>query len=708
MKRKVLFAIVIATLMACGDIYAQGVGEFLKSKSTPSVGEYYKKYHSRIPLVDDHKAILGENSAAKEVKSKKSVEMPEKFWFPGEFEEVQAILITWPYVHVDKSYTYYVTPVDDSLGFRETNFGSYQVTSYVSLIDTTDGSRFPVIFAQLANAIQKGNAQVWINICNSGDSLIIKRYMNNQGMPLTNYRFFVNKGNSFWYRDCGPVGFYEGDNDDLSFLDFEYYGGRPVDDMIPVRIANELGINAYTTTLEFEGGNILLDGAGTLFTSDQIYAANEDRYGRYYISNNQVKITQKTSLTESQIHDTLIHLLGLNRLKVLPALVADGGTGHIDLYASMWDENNFVFTEYPFEMMNHADYTISSDNIDTILSLHNFHNKYYRGKNIPLPLKDDETWYTSADDFELYTRTYSNSTFVNNVIIQPIFSDDTWGARQWDLQALEIMKRQFPGYEIIPIDIRGFEGEDNANTGFDGTGGAIHCITKQIPAENPIRILHGSIQGVANEYENVFPLTATITNKSGIASATCFWRVKGSESWEAIAMTVDTGNVYLATIQRDSNVSVDTIEYYISATSNNGKTITKPFTAPKGYYTFYYGEDVEEEVEADIYEEMPEVKEPTGIESFSSIGEDDFGLSSFYPNPANEQTSIAILNMNHEKLNIRVINMLGQTVYMNSITPDEDQTILQIRTSSFSPGLYSVVFSDASGTSIVKKLMIQR
>ena len=40
------------------------------------------------------------------------------------------------------------------------------------------------------------------------------------------------------------------------------------------------------------------------------------------------------------------------------------------------------------------------------------------------------------------------------------------------------MQEAYPGYEFVEIDVRDF----------DGYGGAIHCITKQIPAENPVSL----------------------------------------------------------------------------------------------------------------------------------------------------------------------------------------------------------------------------
>ena len=38
--------------------------------------------------------------------------------------------------------------------------------------------------------------------------------------------------------------------------------------------------------------------------------------------------------------------------------------------------------------------------------------------------------------------------------------------------------------------------------------------------------------------------------------------------------------------------AADTIEYYITATSNNAKSMTKPLTAPAGYFTFYFSHNV--------------------------------------------------------------------------------------------------------------------
>ncbi|MCL2131176.1 MAG: agmatine deiminase family protein [Lentimicrobiaceae bacterium] len=709
MYRKVFLTTVCAVLLGFGSS-AQNTNEGkpigLQNKSAKEIADYYRTHHARKPNAELMEKLRNDipMGTVKQQKSGDYLEMPERFWFPGEFEEVQAILITWSYMHVDVAGKYWAFPINKDTAYWYDEDENIHVGRYTSYVDTYDeDSRYPIIFAQLADAIQQGGAQVWINVVKAADSTSIKNYMRSHGMPLTNYRFFINPNNSIWYRDCGPVAFYYGDQDSIAFLDFEYYTGRPADDIVPIGIGNKLNIPVYTSTVKYEGGNIILDGVGTLFTSDEVYAGNNVNYGQFYLEDGELKTATRQRLSIQEVNDSLAYLLGLDRIRALPRLRYDGGTGHIDLYAAMWDENNFVFTKYPPQMSNLTDYSISSRNVDTILSMSSFFGKKYRGRDIPLPKRDNATWYTSNADFNKYTRTYSNSTFVNDVIITPIFSDDQWGARGWDLEAVEHMRKVFPGYKIIPIDIRGFEDDQDLYTGFDGSGGAIHCITKQIPAENPIRILHAAIQDFADDaiYKGNFPIEATITNKSGIASATCFWRVKGNAAWQPLPLAAGADNAFSAVISRSATLAHDTIEYYISAVSNNGKTITKPMTAPNGFYSFYHGTAAVKEVVENIYDYL------TGISQYIYNGE-TIELSNFYPNPADNFTKIVIVGADQETINIRINNMLGQTVYANSVLIDGSETVLQLNTSSFSAGTYIVSFVNDKGNTAAKKLVVER
>lgn len=606
----------------------------------------------------------------------KGVTLPDNVWYPGEWEEVEAIVVTWPYeCFAAENPNWYASPLVEGIAELYSYGAQGWVTQgygpYVGVLDTVS-NMYPV-FMNLIDAIQEGS-QVWINLWYAEDTVTIKNFMARKGKPLTNYRFIISSGNAFWYRDCGPICFYYGDQDSVAMLDIEYYPGRALDDYLPIHISEQMGIPNYITTVEWEGGNCLLDGAGFLATSDAIYAANADRYGQITWDGEDINYTNKTPLSKQALRDSLSYLLNLRKISVLPALKYDGGTGHIDLYADMWDENSFVFSAFPEACSNWADYKTTAKNIDSLCSYVSIHNDNYKKQYIPFPKMDNGSDFTSQVTYNSrYTRTYSNHTFVNDIIVQPVFSNvvNNEPTAEWDKAAMDVLRKAYPGYRIFPIDVRSF----------DGLGGAIHCITKQIPAQNPIRILHHAITGDANKYNKQIPITATITNRSGIASATCYWRLEGEENWQSVALTAN-GNDFSGTIDLSEVSYYDgvRIQYYVSATSNNGKTITKPMTAPEGYYNFYIG--------------------IVGINDAEN--NQDFG--NFFPNPTNSIANIEI-NTNEPALyNVSIINTMGQIVHSSSVNI-EGSILYQIDTQKLNSGIYTVVFA-SEGKQISRRLIV--
>ena len=538
--------------------------------------QYYKAHHSRKPqplqpvnplIFDTTQTHSGPPPASG------TSSLPINMTFPGEFEEVKAILMTWPYIFFDST-------GKNSVGEQVfKNIGIYangRLGKVIAQIDVSTNSDLANIFAALAKAIND-NVEVWINVFKAADTTAIKNFMSQKNTPLTRARFFINPGNSFWYRDCGPVAFYFGPQDSLGFMDFEYYGGRPLDDSIPVVIGGGLGLPVFTTHIEYEGGNILLDGYGNLFCSDVVYKTNADNSGPwvYNASKNTYSVTKKTPLSQQQVQDSLKKLLNLRNLLISPMLKYDGGTGHIDLYADMWDENGFVFSQMPTQMKKLTDYSIVNSNVAAMTAFAKQDGSTYGKTFIPFPRRDDGSWYTSDTNYEYYTRTYSNHVFVNKTIIQPVFASQASGDYADMQKDLDSIKAKYPGYGIVPIDVRAF----------DGLGGAIHCITKQIPADNPLRIMHKPLATNA-DYKKSFPINATVYNKSGIAQAVCKWRYNGASAWNTASLADSGGNQFRGAI--DNSLTGGTVEYYLEATSNNGKTIAKPITAPAGFYSFSF------------------------------------------------------------------------------------------------------------------------
>ena len=245
----------------------------------------------------------------------------------------------------------------------------------------------------------------------------------------------------------------------------------------------------------------------------------------------------------------------------------------------------------------------------------------------------------------------------------------------WDKKNIERVKEAYPGYTIYCVDVRGF----------DGSGGAIHCITKQIPAEHPVRILHPAYHGnTGYAYTNAnAPIHAEITNVDGIESAKVVYRVDGGE-WHEVALTAGANNSYDASLPTSGVSFTDhaTVEYYISATSNAGKTITKPMTAAQGgYFKFYIGNQV-------------------GIQA---PAEQTFGQ--FYPNPASDKAQMVVDLGEGGKWDVTIVDVSGRTVHSTTMQA-AGQVVYTIEASRLTAGQYTVVFSNGSER-VARKLIVK-
>lgn len=582
--------------------------------------------HERYLKAYKRKPIHAENPSKKKINTSADIStntskttkataiVPNDARFPGEFEEVQGIFISWIY--------------DDVSG----------------VIDTVSSSDYANIFSKLADGIQKAGVPVYINIWYAADSNAVKTFMANNGTPLFNYRFLVHQGDAFWTRDFGPINYYYDTDDKIGWVDLRYYPGRDLDNVMPNLWGAELGIPVASSTLYFEGGNILTDGTQNMATSDAVYDLNS-----YY-----------NAYSASRTRDSIRSNMNLSRLDVLKALPHDGGTGHIDLYLDMTDENTFVYTKMPTAMssvVGFTDYAIANNNVDTLKMRNSYHSKPYRFFTIPFPTRDDGSWYSSATDYEYYTRTYSNHLIVNKTIIQPIFSNASSGYAVGDAAAIDSIKKSYPGYNIVPIDMRAF----------DGFGGSIHCITKDFAATNPIRFLHYAYRN-REAYQSGYPIDAIITNKSGISSATLYWRLKGASTWTSVTMTSASGNHWLASIPASSSSTVETFEYYISATSTNGKTITRPMPGAAGPYLFWY-------------------------DKASSIAEtqiDGFALGNLYPNPAKDKVNMEVIVENPLPISVNITDIMGKQVAEQNYGLVSSTRYLTLSTEQLVPGIYTI------------------
>lgn len=530
---------------------------------------------------------------------------PDRVWFPGEWEEVKAIVVSVLYKHfmpgkeTDSRYAaypvvpgyaiyYYAESQDDAP--KEVGRGEY-----ITELDTE--SETGKVSFNVIDAIQRAGVEAWVRIEQASDEDLIRHYMEALEMRTDKIRFFVANGNDRWFRDCGPICFYYGDEDKLAMLDFLYDWARQLDNLLPSILHRKMGIPNYINQVIWEGGNCLVDGAGGLMTSTAMIPHNQDKTGPITWDGKDpqtIKYTTREPLNADQCREALHGMLGQAGTNIVERLKHDGGTGHIDLYADAIDENGFLFARMPETYKDWEDYAILEGNVAYMLKQKNcWQDTYVNWGDLPFPSYDDGTGWNNEEEYGKFARTYANHLIVNNYILQPCFSPvdvDYMPTAAWDLANIEAMKKLYPGYTFHCIDMRGY----------DGSGGSVHCITKQIPADNPVRILHDAMYNKVNFGTlTEIPFSAFITNKSGIQKASLHYLV-GDGEWQKVEMT-GNGNRWYCRVPASNFPKGKTVFYYIEATSNNGKTVTKPFTAENGgYYDFTPDETVE--YKADDYD----------------------------------------------------------------------------------------------------------
>ena len=72
-----------------------------------------------------------------------------------------------------------------------------------------------------------------------------------------------------------------------------------------------------------------------------------------------------------------------------------------------------------------------------------------------------------------------------------------------------------------------------------------------------------------------------------------------------------------------------------------------------------------------------------------------------YPNPANDEINIEFDHVNTGS-GISMVNILGQTVYTTNVSANN----IKINSHSFAPGVYTILYSTAGGSSSLGKVVV--
>ena len=255
------------------------------------------------------------------------------------------------------------------------------------------------------------------------------------GLDLNGFRFIdVEKTDAIWTRDYGPVSHVTADGE-IGFVDFRYYHGRHWDDAIPTKLAAELGINVFRPSMSYEGGNFMADIAGTCYATEKIYQQNAGH-------------------TPSEIDQWMLEYAGCQEVVSL-IRPQNLGTGHIDMFAKLMDEDTIILGEYD-PVIRPENAQILDDNAALLEAQTTVAGGSLEVLRIPLPWDDTGIWYT-----------YTNSLILNDAVLVPIYSK----FKDQEAQALAVYEAAAPHLEIRTV---------NADS-IISSGGAIHCVTMTVP-----------------------------------------------------------------------------------------------------------------------------------------------------------------------------------------------------------------------------------
>ena len=251
-----------------------------------------------------------------------------------------------------------------------------------------------------------------------------------------------------WMRDIGPLFVTDGAGGVAGVhWRFNAWGNKyhphDGDAALAESLLDALDMRSYAGPMVLEGGSIVVDGLGTLITTEQCLL-NPNR---------------NPNLTRQQIEERLAIYLGITKVIWLGEGLADDETdGHVD---------NIVSFAGPGRVLVHRPRPDGSTNDrvmrDNLLRLAAAHDA--RGQKLEI-IEVPEPSARLRHDGRRLEMSYINSCLANHGLVVPAFGDPC------DDEVVRLMEKVFPDRRVVQVPALDIvEG-----------GGGLHCITMQQPA----------------------------------------------------------------------------------------------------------------------------------------------------------------------------------------------------------------------------------
>lgn len=395
---------------------------------------------------------------------------------------------------------------------------------------------------------------LYVLVNNSFVEGIARSAFDSWSIDLDVVRFIHTTTNSEWTRDWGPHSIFDG-NGAWGIVDpvFDGYPWVPAgragdpqprswsdDDLINVDVAAELDAPLFQMPAYATGGNLMVDGYGMGFSTQQMVDENDPLW------------------SESEFRQIMEEYLGLHTYHIL-GNTEDFGIQHIDCWAKLLDEGTILVKRAPTW---HGEYARIEANVAILEGLTNSFGRPYEILRIDCPP------YAGGE-----IAAYTNSLILNRKVLVPLFGIAS------DTDALATYEEYMPGYEVVGVPYFAWYYYD-----------ALHCRTRAIYDRHMLHIAHRPLDAMmAPAPSHIIAAEIDDRSEAGLLTDQLWvhWRESGSSEWTLAPLTSTGGDSFAASIP-DHPVGT-TIEYYLSAADASGRAETLPRVAPGDYYSFFIG-----------------------------------------------------------------------------------------------------------------------
>jgi agmatine/peptidylarginine deiminase len=341
--------------------------------------------------------------------------------------------------------------------------------------------------------------------------------LTSNGVNMTNVRYINATTDTYWTRDYGPWTIFNSDNE-MKIVDFTYNRPRPNDDIIPLTVANYIGVGYYSMPLTATGGNVMTDGNGKMMSTNLILEENP-------------------TLSEDQINTMVWNYLGVTDYQ---HYVDPNNTyiDHIDCWGKLLDVDKVLIRSVP---TSHAQYSAIEATVadwQSRLSAYGTPFKIYR-VNTP------------------NNEPYTNSYIMNKSIYVPIMGNSN------DAAALNVYRAAMPGYTVTGYTHTSWESTD-----------ALHCRTNTVFDAQMIHAWH--VPPTSVQANSMLSINVELTHSNALVAATTYvaYRYSTTGAWQYSVLNNVTGNIWTASVPTPA--LGQNIYYYILATDTTARTAYMP------------------------------------------------------------------------------------------------------------------------------------